>query len=284
MRNLILFSRNVMDETSQVLTNFSDLLTRLVRDSSGFSISLSPDWQQGRTAYGGLLAALALHATRQAFADSPPLRSAQFIFFAPATGALRLTPSMLRRGKSALFVGVEIESEAGLCARAHFCFGSARDIDPDFLDVPQPATSPADECPEFFTWPNQPQFRQHFEGRLVKGGRPGNPSSRPEMLVWMRHRDKHVAADYVGLLALADALPPSSFALYEDAVPLSTMTWAIDFLTAKCPVSPDGWWLLQCAAEYVQHGYSTQGTAIWNSAGQPVLIARQTVALFNKTN
>ncbi|CAG2158250.1 thioesterase family protein [Cupriavidus numazuensis] len=273
-----------MDDTNRVLTNFSELLTRLARDSGCFSISLPSDWQQGRTAYGGLLAALGLHATQQAFADLPPLRSAQFIFFAPATGALRLTPSVLRRGKSAVFVGVDIESEAGVCARAHFCFGLARDIDQDFLDVPWPAASPAQACPELFTWPNQPQFRQHFEGRLVRGGRPGNPSSRPEMLVWMRHRDKHVAADYVGLLALADALSPAAFAMYQHAVPLSTMTWEIDFLPADCPVSSDGWWLLQCAADYVRHGYSTQGTTIWNSAGRPVLIARQTIALFNKTS
>lgn len=273
-----------MDAPYRALTDFSELLTQLARHSGGFSITLPLDWQQGRTAYGGLLAALALHATQQAFAELPPLRSAQFLFFAPATAAVRMTPSVLRRGKSAVFVGVEIESEAGACARAHFCFGLARGIDQDFVDAPWPAASRADACPEFFTWPNQPQFRQHFEGRLVRGGRPGSPRSHPEMLVWMRHRDEHVAADYVGVLALADALPPGALAIYHDAVPISTMTWSIDFLTADCPVSADGWWLLQCAADNVQHGYSAQRTTIWNSVGRPILMARQTVAIFSKAD
>jgi hypothetical protein len=48
------------------------------------------------------------------------------------------------------------------------------------------------------------------------------------------------------------------------------------------PTSANGWWLVQCAAETARQGYSAQNTLIWNSDGRPILVARQTIAIFGK--
>jgi hypothetical protein len=61
-------------------------------------ITLPADWLQGRTAYGGLSAALCLQATVRSHADLPPLRSAQFCFIGPATGELDIAAAVLRQG------------------------------------------------------------------------------------------------------------------------------------------------------------------------------------------
>ena len=103
------------------LTGFSKMLGTLAAVDDQFVISLPADWLQGRTAYGGLSASLCLEATLRAFADLPPLRSAQFAFIGPATGDLRITPKILRQGKSAVFTSVDLEGEAGLAVRATFC-------------------------------------------------------------------------------------------------------------------------------------------------------------------
>lgn len=267
---------------STALTGFSDLLGAIRQDGDHCSVVLPSDWLQGRTAYGGLSAALCLEATLRRFPDLPPLRSAQFAFAGPASGALRVTASLLRRGKSSAFTSADLEGESGLAARANFCFGAERGLPFDHADVPMPQGAGWDSCPSFYTWPTRPNFMNHFEGRLVAGARPRTPDARPEMRVWLRHRDEAANGSVVSLLALADALPPAATILFREYAPISTMTWSIDFLDAA-PRSTTGWWLVQCAAETARHGYSAQRTFIWNPDGQPILAARQTIGIFGKT-
>jgi hypothetical protein len=61
--------------------------------------------------------------------------------------------------------------------------------------------------------------------------------------------------------------------------PISTMAWSLDMLEAQ-PSAGDGWWLVQAKADTSQEGYSAQSTVIWNSDGNPILVARQNVAIF----
>ena len=91
---------------------------------------------QGRTAYGGLSAALCYEVASRVAEDLPPLRSAQFAFIGPAICELRLTPTLLRRGKSAAFYGVDMVCDAGVAARALLYFGAERPSEQNFLDIP----------------------------------------------------------------------------------------------------------------------------------------------------
>ena len=245
------------------------------------TITLPPDWLQGRTAYGGLSAALCVQAALRAFPDLPPLRSAQFAFIGPASGELRLTPRLLRQGKSAAFVGVDLEGDSGLAVRATLCFGAGRELPHDHRLHAMPGTSARASCPDFYAFDQRPNFMAHFEGRLAGGGLPLSGSLLPQMLVWLRHRDTHAPANLVSLIALADALPPVSFATFTEAVPISTMTWSIDLLAPQLD-NPSGWWLVRGEAETLSEGYSAQTTVIWHPDGRAVLSARQHVAIFGK--
>jgi hypothetical protein len=92
---------DIMTHTTQdELTAFSSMLATLVAVDDHYAITLPADWLQGRTAYGGLSASLCLQATLLAQPDLPPLRSAQFSFIGPASGALRIRPQLLRQGTS----------------------------------------------------------------------------------------------------------------------------------------------------------------------------------------
>ncbi|MEK9719518.1 MAG: thioesterase family protein [Quisquiliibacterium sp.] len=263
------------------LTSFSAMMAGLRADGDAYWITLPEDWLQGRTAYGGLSAALCLAATLRAAPALAPLRSAQFAFIAPATGTLRIVPSVLRQGKSASFVGVELFGDSGLAARATLCFGAERALADAYGGLAFPAPARADDCPAFYRFANQPNFMNHFDGRLAGGGAPLSASARPEMLVWLRHRDTNEPDDLVRLIALADALPPAAFVSFKDSAIISTMAWSIEMLDAK-PSSPDGWWLVRGAADTVARGYSTQSTVIWSPDTRPVLYARQTIAIFEK--
>lgn len=260
-------------------TPFSQLISAMRSDEAGYAIELPPDWLQGRTAYGGLSAALCLESTLRAHSELPPLRSAQFCFIGPATGVLCMAPKVLRKGKSTVVVGVDLEGDSGLAVRATLCFGTSRAVAQTHGTLDMPAVPAPDEAPPYFIWPNRPNFMSHFDGRLVQGAVPGSPGHAPKMTVWLRHHDQQEQHTLVRLLALADALPPAALVSYSQVVPISTMTWAIEFLD-DYPQTTGGWWLARAVADMSDQGYSAQGTAIWNRDGRPILIARQNVAIF----
>jgi acyl-CoA thioesterase len=275
MRN----AESLKEAEAAIPTAFSQMIAALERQADDFTVAVPSDWLQGRTAYGGLSAALCLQATLQRFSDLPPLRSAQFAFVGPATGVLRVKPAVLRRGKSTAFTTADLEGENGLAARGSFCFGAERSLPFSHAHLPAPVAPSPSACSGYFDWPGKPNFMNHFEGRLAAGAKPGTPVAHPDMLVWLRHRDQRTDGGVASLLALADALPPAATILFPKPAPISTMTWSIDLLD-EAPASATGWWLLQCEAETARQGYSTQSTLIWNSEGRPVLAARQTIAIF----
>ena len=261
------------------MTPFSALTAAMPQDNGRHMIDLPADWLQGRTAYGGLSAALCLEATKRSHENLPQLRSAQFCFIGPATGTLSISADVLRKGKSTVIVGSDLMGEGGLAVRSTFCFGTGRASSHDHQSLVMPRVLGPDECPDYYVWPDRPNFMGHFDGRLAAGAMPRTTGAKPEMTVWLRHQDAGDETDLVRLLALADALPPASLAMSKEFIPISTMTWSIDMLDAK-PFTSTGWWLVQATADTSREGYSAQSTVIWSPDGNPVLIARQNVAIF----
>lgn len=261
------------------LTPFSQLIAAMQPGDGLHRIVLPMDWLQGRTAYGGLSAALCLEATNRALPDLPPLRSAQFCFIGPATGPLTVQSSVLRRGKSTVQVAVDLTGESGLAVRATLCYGAGRPSAHAHQALAMPQIQDPDKCPSYYVWPDRPNFMNHFEGRLAHGALPGTAGASPEMTVWLRHRDGGDESSLVRLLALADALPPAAVVMSLTPTPISTMTWSVDMLDVR-PFTSSGWWLVQATADTSCEGYSVQSTVIWRPDGWPVLIARQNVAIF----
>jgi acyl-CoA thioesterase len=107
------------------MTPIADILAAAEPIEGGFRARVPSGWMQGRTAYGGLSAALALEAAMRAEADLPPLRSAQIAFIGPLAGDVTVTATRLRRGRNAAFVQADVASEAGIGLRATFVFMAA---------------------------------------------------------------------------------------------------------------------------------------------------------------
>jgi hypothetical protein len=260
------------------MTPYSILIDSLRETPDGFAVTPGEDWRQGRTLYGGASAALALAACARAAPGLAPLRSAQIAFVGPAAGALLARPEVLRQGRSAVFMGCDLIGESGLATRAIFCFGAVRESAFDRRAPAAPAASPPEGCPDLFGGGPGPAFAQHFDLRLAAGDRPLQ-GGEPRYLLWGRHRDENARADAASLLALADAPPPAAMAAFTAPAMISSMTWMLDILDPDALTRP-GWRLLQAQAETLREGYSAQAMAAWGEDGAPLLLARQTVAVF----
>ena len=259
---------------------FSELINSMARAGEAWTVRVSDDWLQGRTVYGGLAAALCLEAAQRQLPDLPPLRSAQFSFIGPAAGPLQINPVELRKGKSTVFVGVDLHGEAGLATRATLCFGAARVSAVSHTATDAPPSKAPEACPSFFDKaPPALRFLQHIDGRYASGALPFSGATEPMMMLWLRHRDTALKPSVVSLLALADAPPPAIVATVTKPGIISTMTWSIDLLTDAVETA-GGWWRIRTIADAAADGYTSQAMTVWNAAGRPVMASRQSVAVF----
>lgn len=258
--------------------DFTALMASMAKHDDACSVTATEDWLQGRTIYGGLSAAFCLEAVARQFADLPPLRSAQFSFVGPASGPVTIRPTILRKGKSTVFIGADLSGDAGLATRATLCYGAARQSELSLNNVGVPNVPDPDASPVFFRPVPGLNFIQYFDGRLAAGNFPFS-GKEPSMTLWIKHRDPQVTSSITALVALADAPPPAGIVMFKKQSPLSTMTWAIDLLTDKLETE-DGWWLVRTSAETMADGYSSQAMTVWNSARKPMMVCRQNVAVF----
>lgn len=257
---------------------YSDLVARLKRSGGGLTTTITQDWMQGRTTYGGLSAALCLEAVVKTYPGLPALRSAQISFIGPAGGDVTLQAQLLRQGKAVTFAQADVMGEKGLATRGIFAFGAARpsQFDQHYIappDLPGPAA-----CDVYFPDAVGPSFTQHYETRLAQGALPGLGSTVHNHFIWVRHKDK-AATSISALVALADMPPPAVMPMLKEFAPVSSMTWMLNFLN-DTPQTKDGWWLLQSRAENAAQGYSSQDMLVWNSDLEPVIAGRQSVAVF----
>ncbi len=262
---------------SVAATSVGELLAHAERRDGGLSATLPDNWLQGRTAYGGVSAALALTAARGLAVDLPALRSAQIAFVGPLSGKVDASATILRRGRSASFVDAQVAGEdGGIGLRATFLFAAERESAIDHQDAGSPADLPDPATmPEMPKPPAVPAFFHNFEHRMIRlDGR-----SRADLLMWVRLARPEGLDPITELIAIADALPPAAIRLTREPRPVSSMTWLLNLLTAT-PETRDHWWLLRSTAEHARDGFSSQSMAIWNRDGTAIARGMQSVALF----
>jgi acyl-CoA thioesterase len=258
---------------------FTEVMRSITAPGEGLAVTIPPNWLQGRTTYGGFSAALCLEAVTRNYPDLPPLRSAQISFAGPVGGAVRIATEILRRGKSVSVIGADILNDEGVATRAVFAFGASRTSKIGANFAPRKPDFPH---PDQLRIPRRraglPGFVYEFDARFVGGGKPFSSSQDCDVFVWVRHVDE-AANSAAALLALADMPPPGVFPMFPAPAPISTMTWALNFLEDPAKVG-GGWFLLESKAEHAADGYSSQDMFAWRPDGRCILAGRQSVAVF----
>lgn len=261
------------------MTPIADILAAAEPVADGFRVVVPADWLQGRTSYGGLSSALALHAAQSCEPDLPPLRSATVSFIGPLAGMVTVTATKLRRGRTAAFIQADIRSEAGLGYRAVFVFMAAQTSRLDVQGGLRTTLAPPAADATLYTGPDG-FFTGNFNFLDVKHDALGTALGEMEWLRWARLRGRDGLDPMVELLAIADALPPAALKPFgKDFVPVSSLTWIVNVLT-PAPATTDGWWLLSAGSEHAVAGGSSQTMMLWNADGEPIAQGMQGVAIF----
>ncbi len=263
------------------MTRYTMLLSSLKRNADqSVDVHVPESWMQGRTTYGGLTAALSYQGAL-GLVDDIPIRSAQVAFVGPVGGDIRIQPTLLRRGKNTAFVSVDVVGETGVAAQSIFAFGARRESTLHFDDMPMPRGPAPEEIEPFFDKDRpRPGFTQNFDMLIASGGRPISGSSETSIGLWMRHLDPDAPQDATAVLAIGDAPPPAAMSMLSAPSRISSMTWMAEFMTDTISTDPVGWFYAQHTAQLAKDGYSSQSMRLWNRQGEPILVGRQTIAVF----
>ena len=192
-----------------------------------------------------------------------------------------MTPKLLRRGKNTAFVSVDITADGGVTAQSIFAFGKAKQSALNFDDMPMPDVPAPTDIQSFFD-PDRPRpgFSRNFDMRIALGGRPISGSKEKSIGLWMRPLDPDTPQDATAILAIGDAPPPAAMSMFSEPIRISSMTWMAEFMTDNIRTDADGWYFAQHTTQLAKDGYSSQSMRLWNRDGEPILVGRQTIAVF----
>ncbi|WP_136636320.1 thioesterase family protein [Pseudooceanicola onchidii] len=263
------------------MTSDTPTLAQLIDGMTGtaprLTAHLTPSWMQGRTAFGGITAALALAAARKSLPDLPDLRSMQVAFLRPILQEVSFEVTLIRAGRTASFVQVDCISDDALGARITFVFGAARPSQVVHDYAPVPATPDPVSCVPLVRRSNAPSFFGNFDATIIEGDQLISGSDRPELIVWSRLTETEGVSTEVALICNADSMPPAAMTTFTERAPISTITWSLD--VARMPARTDWLWT-RTTSKQAAEGYSVQDMELRDTDGSLVASAQQMVALF----
>lgn len=246
-----------------------------------FTCAVDTSWLQGRTAFGGLSAALLTKALSEGLPTDRRLRSlsVNFIGPTPASG-LDLTCRSLRDGGAVSHRYGEIRDgdKVTVNATAAFCRdrpGTLKEPSPERPVAPAPEDCPALPWLEGIT----PNFTQHFEMRLASGGWPFSQASTSDYGMWIRFREPG-PLDIFSLIAIGDVPPIPGLNRLAKPSNGSSLSWYLECPRALPPQNRDDWWYVDYRCQGASDGYFHNHALVWAPDGQLVLISRQLATVF----
>lgn len=259
--------------------NFSRAMRSVIRDGDCWRAEVGADWLQGRSAFGGLQAALALRAMRGLVPEELALRTLQVTFLAPVpAGSVTIRVVCLRRGRSAMHVEASLYAGEQVLLRQLGVFGSAR---PSALDF-QPEQAPvlATAARELPCDPaTMPAFFQQFRARWLRGDLPFSGGTQRESVVELSLRDEG-PPDETYVLAFADFIPPLAFGMFTEPTPGSSLTWMLELLRDRYDDLGLEDWRVDATLLAARDGYTNQSVMLWGPRGEPVALSRQSMVVF----
>lgn len=264
---------------------FSDATSLVSVGDGRFDWDVPDGWQQGRGAWGGLVAGAVTRAVQQCEPDpNRTVRTLSLHLAAPLTvgrAAVWVEPRRVGSGMSTWGVTVG-DSTGGPCAHAVLITGLPRAPE---LDVAEAGWGTA-LAPELPAWqripetpthgPGWPRFMRHLEFRVISG--PPLSGGAAESSGYVRFAGQ-AEWDAGQLLSVVDAWYPSALTVLDAVRPLATVTFAAHLLVSPSTVpagEPLGFTSSMSAAH---EGFTTESRRIWAPDGRLVVENHQAIVV-----
>ena len=240
-------------------------------------------WCQGRTAFGGLSAALLYQAMRQQISSDRRLLSISTNFVGPllADTDFSMAVDILREGKNSTQVLAKAVQNNQVSVVVQACFAKARD---SAIHVPVSKKMTLKPVEPRHTLPFQsntmPAFFQHIDLCPQQGAMPFSAADSSHLGGWMKLKHATDTINEAHIIALTDAWPPTLLQMFKQPAPASSMSWYLEFVQAP-QLASDEWLGFEAMTHHCKDGYGLEDGSIWSQAGELLALTRQTVALFD---
>jgi len=263
-------------------TGFTSLLTQTRVEGDALIFNVGEDWTQGRTAFGGIQAAMALTAMRKLVPAHIPLRVLQVTFIGPvAPGDVTVHARVLRTGKSVTHAEARLMSGSDIGCVVVGVFGSARESILNINNTSYPEVPRVDALKNMTLFPGMtPRFLEHCALRWARSTPPFSGASEAHSGIYIR-LDEPVTTE-AHMAALCDIIPTPALSMLKKVAPASSLTWTLELLRTdynETSAEP-GWWLMDAEVTSGANGYLSQTALLWDAQRRPIALSRQTVTAF----
>lgn len=250
-----------------------------------FAWDVPDGWQQGRGAWGGLVAAGVARAVELSQTSTErTLRTLSLHLPAPlqvGAATVRVAPLRVGSGLSTWTVSVA-DFDGDVCAHAVVLTGRPRVPDLTAQSRSWPTAAP----PSIPAWtdvpvlpsgvPGMPVFLHHLEMRLVQG--PPLQGEQARCLGYVRLADQG-AWDVRHLVAVVDAWWPTVLTVLPSMRPLATVTYAAHMLVDPATI-PDGKPLVyEASMAGTEGGFTTETRRLWTLDGRLAVENHQSIVV-----
>lgn len=247
---------------------------------------VDPSWNQGRGAFGGLVAAMLLRAMEGEVADPARApRSLHVHFAAPATGPCAVRASVVRAGNRVTHARAELrplEAGGAIASFASASFCRSREGAVRYRRATPPAVPGAETAQPFPPGlPGVPAFLDHFDLRFVGDSKPFGARATPFVAAWARLREPPAVFDAALAALYLDILPPAVSATFDAPRPLASVDFTVQLFERfpRPDVAPDGHLLVAISSTWADDGYTEEIRDLWTPSGVLLGSCRQLIAL-----
>jgi acyl-CoA thioesterase len=236
---------------------------------------------QGRTTFGGLIAALAVQAMRDVEGSDWPLRALQASFIGPVGGPTSAEVTLLRQGRNVRQVQATLRSSGQVAAVILAAFGQGRPTAvPERRPEQPPVDAQAADLVDFPFIPGfSPSFLQHFASRWAGGEPPFVGRASWHSFIYTRPRDPIVDFELTAIL-LADMPPTPVLSVFDRFVPASSVSWELELIPQKDPVDFAGYHRVDTDVIAAADGYVSQRSTLWTPGGALAALGYQVVGVY----
>lgn len=248
---------------------------------------VSQDWLQGRTCFGGLIAALGVQAMRDMAGPHWPadvsLRALQTNFVGPVgEGPVEVEVQLLREGRTLRQVQATLRQTGQVAAVMLGVFGADR---ASALQPVSPQPPPASHGPQSLPAHQHrpglsPEFLRHFDLRWDHGPQPGSGASGLHSRIHMRLLDGEALSPELVTVLLADTSPTPAAGQLARKAPSSSVTWALELRPLQEPAPAAGWWRADNESIAVGGGLVNHAARLWAPSGELAALGTQLVSVF----
>ncbi|CCQ10950.1 TesB-like acyl-CoA thioesterase 1 [Pseudoalteromonas luteoviolacea B = ATCC 29581] len=247
------------------MSTFDQLIAKAAINDSTTKLTFTDDWCQGRTAFGGISAAMLIAAMNEKVAPNRRLLSLSTNFVGPLLPdvAFSIIVEVLREGKNASQVLAKIVQNDDVAVVCQAAYAQKRDSRIEVKVDKKCGLAPVK--PERIL-PYQagamPAFFQHVALNPQQGALPFSNATSSHLGGWMRFKETPTQKmNEMHVAALTDAWPPTLLQKFSKPAPASSMSWYIEFID-EIALDSDQWLGFEAITHHSAHGYGLEDANI----------------------